>query len=395
MDTQKLDLDKSKGLVVDDVTLIKDKSMKDTKYFLISEKRSKYIKLSKEQYTFFEGLIPLLKKEKIEEVKEFLHENSTISYEKMRTILSKHNLCTYPNTNSQSNIEFELNSRKLFEIPLFAIQKRIERVTKGIYYLNLLLIAVMLIGFPIIIIKFPVQLIDSYISQINFSILNVTKVDIIVILFAGSGSLVFHELGHLLSSNYYNVEWKSLNIRLKWGFSPVIYIRYSDMYTIDSWKRVKILGFGMINNCILIFFSLCLFIITNNWWFGYIALLNIGYLFSSLLPLSTSDGYHIFTIIYGSEGTRWQLLLLLAGVIKKETSILKKFQNKKMIGLFLYFILSYVIGIAGIFSIIRITLNYLNVFGFSSTVLSIFVYVMAFISLIQVLLSFKKALKSF
>ena len=66
-----------------------------------------------------------------------------------------------------------------------------------------------------------------------------------------------------------------------------------------------------------------------------------------------------------------------------------------MIGLFLYFILSYVIGIAGIFSIIRITLNYLNVFGFSSTVLSIFVYVMAFISLIQVLLSFKKALKSF
>ena len=288
-----------------------------------------------------------------------------------------------------------MNSRKLFEIPLFDIQKRIERVTKGIYYLNLLLIAVMLIGFPIIIIKFPVQLIDSYISQINFSILNVTKVDIIVILFAGSGSLVFHELGHLLSSNYYNVGWKSLNIRLKWGFSPVIYIRYSDMYTIDSWKRVKILGFGMINNCILIFFSLCLFIITNNWWFGYIALLNIGYLFSSLLPLSTSDGYHIFTIIYGSEGTRWQLLLLLAGVIKKETSILKKFQNKKMIGLFLYFILSYVIGIAGIFSIIRITLNYLNVFGFSSTVLSIFVYVMAFISLIQVLLSFKKALKSF
>ena len=337
----------------------------------------------------------MLKKEKIEEVKEFLHENSTISYEKMRTILSKHNLCTYPNTNSQSNIVFELNSRKLFEIPLFAIQKRIERVAKGIYYLNLLLIAVMLIGFPIIIIKFPVQLIDSYISQINFSILNVTKVDIIVILFAGSGSLVFHELGHLLSSNYYNVGWKSLNIRLKWGFSPVIYIRYSDMYTIDSWKRVKILGFGMINNCILIFFSLCLFIITNNWWFGYIALLNIGYLFSSLLPLSTSDGYHIFTIIYGSEGTRWQLLLLLAGVIKKETSILKKFQNKKMIGLFLYFILSYVIGIAGIFSIIRITLNYLNVFGFSSTVLSIFVYVMAFISLIQVLLSFKKALKSF
>lgn len=66
-----------------------------------------------------------------------------------------------------------------------------------------------------------------------------------------------------------------------------------------------------------------------------------------------------------------------------------------MIGLFLYFILSYVIGIAGIFSIIRITLNYLNVFGVSSTVLSIFVYVMAFISLIQVLLSFKKALKSF
>ncbi|MHA7762810.1 hypothetical protein ACX8ZV_16310, partial [Enterococcus faecalis] len=190
----------------------------------------------------------MLKKEKIEEVKEFLHENSTISYEKMRTILSKHNLCTYPNTNSQSNIVFELNSRKLFEIPLFAIQKRIERVTKGIYYLNLLLIAVMLIGFPIIIIKFPVQLIDSYISQINFSILNVTKVDIIVILFAGSGSLVFHELGHLLSSNYYNVGWKSLNIRLKWGFSPVIYIRYSDMYTIDSWKRVKILGFGMINN---------------------------------------------------------------------------------------------------------------------------------------------------
>ena len=262
----------------------------------------------------------MLKKEKIEEVKEFLHENSTISYEKMRTILSKHNLCTYPNTNSQSNIVFELNSRKLFEIPLFAIQKRIERVTKGIYYLNLLLIAVMLIGFPIIIIiKFPVQLIDSYISQINFSILNVTKVDIIVILFAGSGSLVFHELGHLLSSNYYNVGGKSLNIRLKWGFSPVIYIRYSDMYTIDSWKRVKILGFGMINNCILIFFSLCLFIITNNWCFGYIALLNIGYLFSSLLPLSTSDGYHIFTIIYDCEGIRWQLLLLLSGILKKET----------------------------------------------------------------------------
>lgn len=93
----------------------------------------------------------MLKKEKIEEVKEFLHENSTISYEKMRTILSKHNLCTYPNTNSQSNIVFELNSRKLFEIPLFAIQKRIEIVAKGIYYLNLLLIAVMLIGFPIII----------------------------------------------------------------------------------------------------------------------------------------------------------------------------------------------------------------------------------------------------
>ena len=117
----------------------------------------------------------MLKKEKNEEVKEFLHENSTISYEKMRTILSKHNLCTYPNTNSQSNIVFELNSRKLFKIPLFAIQKRIEIVAKGIYYLNLLLIAVMLIGFPIII-KFPVQLIDSYISQINFSILNVTTV---------------------------------------------------------------------------------------------------------------------------------------------------------------------------------------------------------------------------
>lgn len=89
----------------------------------------------------------------------------------MRTILSKHNLCTYPNTNSQSNIVFELNSRKLF----ICYSKRIERVTKGIYYLNLLLIAVMLIGFPIII-KFPVQLMDSYISQINFSTLNVTTV---------------------------------------------------------------------------------------------------------------------------------------------------------------------------------------------------------------------------
>ena len=80
---------------------------------------------------------------------------------------------------------------------------------------------------------------------------------------------------------------------------------------------------------------------------------------------------------------------------KKRDLNFKKISKQKMIGLFLYFILSYVIGIAGIFSIIRITLNYLNVFGFSSTVLSIFVYVMAFISLIQVLLSFKKALKSF
>ncbi|WP_242427946.1 hypothetical protein [Enterococcus faecalis] len=81
---------------------------------------------------------------------------------------------------------------------------------------------------------------------------------------------------------------------------------------------------------------------------------------------------------------------------KKETSILKKFQNKKMIGLFLYFILSYVIGIAGIFFYYTYNIELSKrIFGFSSTVLSIFVYVMAFISLIQVLLSFKKALKSF
>lgn len=89
------------------------------------------------------------------------------------------------------------------------------------------------------------------------------------------------------------------------------------------------------------FFSLCLFIITNNWWFGYIALLNIGYLFSSLLPLSTSDGYHIFTIIYGSEGTRWQLLLLLAGVIKKKDLNFIKISKQKndwIVSLFYSFI---------------------------------------------------------
>ncbi len=359
--------------IVDDVKMFQDTFLKKTKYFIMSDSRSKYLKLTKQQYDFYEKLIPYLRKElTLAEVIEAFCRDYVIVEEQRNSItnsitnaigvLEKHCLFAGVDSNYIPKVEFELSGKKVFEIKLNKSGKKKEM------FMNITLKTIMLVSF--IVLFFSVLLIitrtnfafsNFWMAQ-NFSIKSLKVFDIVWVILGFIVSILFHELGHMLTANYFGISVKSLTLFLHMGISPVFYVRYKNFYASPSKNKLKVMLAGPYFNLTLASFLWIFINIRPNWICSLIMIVNFWLFFENLIPSGVSDGYNILTTIFGIEGLRWNMLIQTGKLFQDK----KVEKNKKLY--IVYFGVSYGMTYYGVYFLIRYIMNLLNLSMYSNYV---------------------------
>lgn len=382
--------------IVSDIVLFKEKFLGKDKYYLLSDEREKYIKLTGNQYKFYEYIIPYLDgKHSMEEFDNILIESSAGKYnaEKVINILSSSNLLEERTDENKTKVELELSSKKILDVSLDNIQSKITKLIKCID-VGTQIIGISSIVWALFLLIFNQDLVrEVYRETKLFSWKNVKPTDFLIIVLLSLLSVVIHEIGHLLAADRHHVVWKRFIFALKWGVSPVYYIRYKNFYSNRSRNRIIILGSGVYFNLVQASIYYILLVYTYDWKMAVMAIINMGITVSCLLPSGTSDGYHMLAVIFGIEGVRWKMLTLVSSFLKGTATIKKTFSDKKNILLIAYFVISYVMGIYGCYLLLGTIIEYLHIFSADRFYAIVIVTAWVIISVIINLVKFVKNLK--
>lgn len=382
--------------VVDDLTLYEDPGFYKKKYFLLSDERETYLKLNEQQYLYFKVLIPYLngsiKKEQIEEeIKNDLGQSIDIS--KGIEFLYHKGLLYGTEKEIVSKIELELSGKKLFEAPLGAIQEKYGVLLKRTFVIIMFLSWISIIVGAILIIKNPQIVVETYRESKGFQW---SKVALWEYAFVGIGillSVVIHEMGHILTANYFGIKIKSFNFLIHMGISPVFYIKYKNLYASTSKRKVLILIAGIYFNLIQSSIFWLLLCLTSDWKFAVLMIMNLGAILSNLTLLGVSDGYHIAAILFGVEGLRWNMLKQMGQIIQKKGQERPAIGKKGwlMIG---YFSISYGMTFAGVYYWIKLVVDFLGLHIINSNLISMMVVSIMLISVGFFVIKFFKSLRN-
>lgn len=359
---------------VDDLQIYHETFLGKKKYFMVSEKRQKYLRLNESQYEFFTILKSCFDgKHTAREFGEKINSfgKGDISVESAIETMYKHNLLKEQYEEIKPKVELELSSKKVCEIDLGQLQ---EKYALGLKALDVMInvLGVMAILFTLYLMIFNMPLIRIVIEGTgNFSWKNVSPKDFVFIAILSLLAVPIHEFGHLLAANRYNVRWKTFTFALKWGVNPVYYIKYYNFYTNTSKNKILILLSGVYYNLLQACVFFILLIAVGDWRFAVLSIINLGCIVSCMMPSGTSDGYHVMSLFLGIEGIRWKMLSLVSSIIKQPSTIVDVFKSKENVGLFIYFIVSYGIGIYGCYALMLTLLDYLHIFSADKLIISI------------------------
>lgn len=351
--------------IVEDVCLTDDYFLNKHKYFLSSESRGKYFKLNKTQYDFFYSLIPVLKNtDDREEIEKFLMEtsNGNMGISQLDKILKRYNIFFESFEERKGSVEAEFTSNKLFELSLEGLQKKGKTLLNILWWILLFVSMISILGMTVLWLGEVTNL-----SFIDFRrTASCYKTDgtynWLLLIIGTIMCIVVHELGHLLSANHFGIEYKSITVALKWGISPIYYIRYKNFYHHPSLHKLISILSGVWMNLfkVSVYYIVGSFIPMRE--LDYLILMNLMGILNNILPKGTSDGYHAFCILIGIEGIRWKMLRrvsLMLNCKDKRNEIIKDRETRLLI---LYFFTSYGISIYGCFNIFKAVLSYLTVF---------------------------------
>jgi putative peptide zinc metalloprotease protein len=162
---------------------------------------------------------------------------------------------------------------------------------------------------------------------------------------------LFHELSHWCIAVNYGIRPDKLKITLYSGILPIIYVKINGLYTLNRKERIKVMSAGMLTNALIFIIS-----ITVVLWIDFpknvsdviikIALANGYMVVTNLMPFSITDGYFIFTWLFGVSNLRINLIKSLKEKSKNKSYKLNKISIIYLtisLGLFVFAICSTII----------------------------------------------------
>lgn len=382
---------------VSDLKIYQEKFLGREKYFMVSEERDKYLKLNRIQYEFYNQIVEYMDGSHTEQdLEKKLDDmtNGTMTVDKLIKMMYQNNLLENKYEESTSKVELELSSTKVFEVPLESFQKKYSKTIKRFDQI-INIISSFILLYALYLIMFNLDLISEVIKETRvFSWKEVAPIDFVLIVILGFLSVPIHELGHLLAANRCEVGWKSFTFSLKWGINPVYYIKYFNFYTNSSLKKIKILVSGVYFNLIQACIYFILLVHFLDWRMAVLSIMNLGCVVSCLMPLGTSDGYHLFSLILGIEGIRWKMITLVGSIIKTPREAFQRIKEKENAVLILYFLVSYGMGLYGCYVLLFSLIDYLHIFSFDRGVIVAGLSVLILLSTGYNLVQFVRRLKS-
>lgn len=349
--------------VVDDIIVYQDKFLGKVKYFMVSESRGKYIKLTKVQYEFFKDIIPLcIQAKQTKEVETYLRQTtSNCSVDKLYKIFQKYNLLLEEKQERKNSVELEFTSTKLFQVTLDRFQEKHQRLLKFAWIMLLIISICTVLATGILFYINKAGLLEQ-LDQVQYnSYKDMLSMNTIFLLIGFIWSIMCHELGHLLTANHYGMKWKNINVGLRWGVNFVYYVKYKNFYAHSSVIKLKIILAGVLMNLIQVFFYLSWYLINPSIEVLVLLTINLFGILSNINPNGTGDGYHAFCIIAGLEGIRWKMLHVVSEIIKSPRKIKTIYQSKLNIGLLLYFVISYIVSVYTCFKVLTKYGDYFSV----------------------------------
>lgn len=348
----------------DDIILYEDPGITTKKYFLLSENRSVNIKLDKKKFDYLNLVIPYLDKNYTKRlIEEELYRITGESVDITQAIdyLNKTGLTIDSEKKVLDKLEFVYSAKQILMLPLDKVQDRYKTVMKW-FFIIVMVISVAIIVYGSILVIGNWKIIgEIFLESKDFTWSLLTIKEMLIIYILGFLSVAIHELGHLLTANYFGIKLRSFNISLIMGISPIAYVRYKNYYANPSRNKVITLLAGAFFNLVLG----CLFWILANKYeeLKYIVLMfiNFGMAFSTLSVLGVTDGYYIITILLNIEGMRWNMLKTVGDFLNGKKTLKSLFSNKKIIVLSSYFLISYVTTFIGVFYIINKIIDYVDV----------------------------------
>lgn len=382
--------------VVDDLTLYEDPGLTTKKYFLLSDERETYLKLDEQQYLYFKLLLPYLNgftsKEQIEEnLKNELGQSIDIS--KGIEFLHQKGLFYGSEKKTVSKVELELSGKKLLEAPMTAIQEKYGILLKRIFVFIMLLSWISLIIGIVLIIRNPQIVVETYRESKSFQWSEIALWEYAVVGMGILLSVFIHEIGHILTANYYGIKLKSFNFLIHMGITPVFYIKYKNLYATTSKKKLLILLAGVYFNLIQASIFWLLLCLTSDWKFAVLMIMNLGAIISNLSLLGVSDGYHMAAILFGVEGLRWNMLKQMSRIIQIKGQGRPVISKKGWL-MIVYFILSYGMTFVGIYYWIKLVVDFLGLHILNSNAISIMVIAAMLMSVGYFVVKFFKSLRN-
>lgn len=384
--------------IVDDILISSERFLGKTKYFMLSEKREKYIKLTEEQYNVYSKVIPWLYEELPQEQVEWeitRLTNGSLTLEKLLNVFKAHNLSYELAEEVRGSVEVDFSSRKIVEVPLEKWQEKHHTLLKVAWYLMKMISVGAVLG-AIYILIFQMDMVIAafdHISHITFEEINSKKFLFIAIW--GFLAVPGHEMGHILTADHYGMKLKSFNFSMRWGVNFLYYIKYYNFYGFRSLIKLRILFAGAYMNFIQGCICFLLFVLTKELQYVIVAVINLFSIINNILPKGSSDGYHMFCILTGMEGIRWKMIKIIATIMKEPRKILTTLKSAKNIALIIYFMSSYGLSLFACYSLLRSITKYFGMIGNETVALLLYAAIILFvlISVTQNLFKFGRNLK--
>lgn len=354
------------GYIVNDIKVTEDVFMKKRKFFLMSDSRGKYMRLTEPQYRFFSAVIPLLlETDDEDELSRRLMEETdgNVGLEQIKTVFGKYNLLSASCEERKGTVEAEFTSNKVCEIPLGRIQRKAGKFFSFLFMM-------LTVSFVLLAVFTAAGVaVRAYSGERLIQLRELTsygmflEMDLLIILPGLAMCIIGHELGHLLTAHKAGIEWKSITFALRWGISAVYYVKYRDFYNNSSRNKLAVILAGVTMNLLMSMIYIILDWYMPRTEFEILIFINLIGIFKNIMPSGTSDGYLACCIITGMEGIRWKMLKRISLILNNPREIMTVLRDRESRFLIMYFAASYSVSIFGFYRIIRSMLGMLTANG--------------------------------
>jgi hypothetical protein len=137
---------------------------------------------------------------------------------------------------------------------------------------------------------------------------------------------IFHELGHVIAGIKAGIQPEKFSFVLYLGFMPMFYVKNKNIYSLKKKNFLKVLLAGCYINIILCIIFLDFYIFTGSEICKTLAMSNLRIFFINLWPLSLSDGYFIFSVLFRHPNLRYKFHHFMA-----KPNIIKKYSRMEIL----------------------------------------------------------------